>query len=160
DLAAGPLLRAVLFSGTRPPEPARLLLVVHHLAVDGVSWRILLEDLETACEALAAGREAQLPPRTTSFRRWAERLAGHARSPDLLAELATWLAVPPRPVAPLPTDLGEAEGLDERGAETVSRVLDAATTGALLHELPAACDARIDEVLLAALTLAFAAWTG
>jgi len=160
DLTAGPILRVALFDGAGP-EPGRLLVVVHHLAVDGVSWRIILEDLQTAYEALVAGGEGVLPPRTTSFQKWAERLAAYAGSPVLLGELENWLAVPPRAVAPLPVDLpGAAEDNDERAAETVSIVLDAETTRALLQELPVASHTRIEEVLLTALARAFSAWTG
>src|SRR4028119_911759 len=71
DLAAGPLVRtAILQSG--PGAPGRLAIVIHHLAVDGVSWRILLADLALAWQSLGSGDPAALPPRTTSFQRWAE----------------------------------------------------------------------------------------
>ena len=56
-----------------------LWLAIHHLAVDGVSWRILVPDLAAAWQAIAAGQAVVLPPRGTSFRDWAERLAAHAQ---------------------------------------------------------------------------------
>jgi amino acid adenylation domain-containing protein/non-ribosomal peptide synthase protein (TIGR01720 family) len=160
ELAAGPLLRVVLCDG-QDLEPGRLLIVIHHLAVDGLSWRILLEDLQNAYQRLAAGGEPELPARSSSFKAWAERLAGHARSPALLRELDHWLVVPPRRPAPLPVDLpgGEAAN-DERSVDTVAAELDAAETRALLQELPAASRARIDEVLLTALVRALAPWLG
>ena len=65
-------------------EAGRLWLAIHHLAVDGVSWRILVPDLAAAWQAIAAGRRSSLPPRGTSFRDWAERLAAHARGPTAL----------------------------------------------------------------------------
>ena len=61
-----------------PEQAGRLLLTIHHLAVDGVSWRILVPDLATAWRAIASG-SAELPPRSTSFRRWAQQLAAHAQ---------------------------------------------------------------------------------
>ncbi|MGQ0717555.1 MAG: amino acid adenylation domain-containing protein, partial [Pseudonocardiales bacterium] len=73
DLAGGPLLRAVLFdvgAGRRPV----LLVAVHHLVVDGVSWRILLEDLDTAYRQAVRGESVRLDAKTTSFRDWALRL--------------------------------------------------------------------------------------
>ena len=59
--------------------PGGCWLSIHHLAVDGVSWRILVPDLAAAWQAVAAGQAVALPARGTSFRRWAERLAAHAR---------------------------------------------------------------------------------
>src|SRR5262249_5294042 len=76
DLAAGPLWRVVRFDLGRG-RPPRLLIVVHHLVVDGVSWRVLLEDLETACGQLTRGERVRLPRKTTSFLRWAERLVDY-----------------------------------------------------------------------------------
>src|SRR5262249_30355438 len=94
DLAHGPLLRVVYFD-SGPGQPGRLLLVIHHLAVDGVSWRVLLEDLLTAYQQLQKGRAPQLPPKTTSFRQWATRLVDYARSAEVRREAAFWLARPP-----------------------------------------------------------------
>ena len=68
----------------------RLLLTIHHLAVDGVSWRILVPDLAAAWAAIAGGEEPALPPRGTSFRRWAQRLAAQRRMRGGLGELAFW----------------------------------------------------------------------
>src|SRR5437660_2394459 len=73
NLTRGPLMRAALFD-LDGHGPNRLLLAIHHLAVDGVSWRILLEDLETACGQVQRGEPISLPPKTTSFKHWAERL--------------------------------------------------------------------------------------
>src|SRR6185369_5372886 len=80
DVTRGPLLSAELL------EPAVLRLTVNHLVVDGVSWRILLEDLETAY------RGGPLPPKTTSFRDWANRLAAHAEAGGFDDELPHWRA--------------------------------------------------------------------
>ncbi|HKR49071.1 MAG TPA: amino acid adenylation domain-containing protein, partial [Pseudonocardiaceae bacterium] len=74
DLARGPLLRAVLFDGGAGRCPV-LRVAVHHLVVDGVSWRILLEDLDTAYRQVVRGEPVDLGPKTTSFREWALRLA-------------------------------------------------------------------------------------
>ena len=88
DLANGPLLRALLVSlddGTQ-----RLLLAVHHLAVDGVSWRVLLEDLQQAYAQLAAGSAATLPDKTSAYQAWAGHLQAHARTLD--QQLPYWQA--------------------------------------------------------------------
>jgi aryl carrier-like protein len=78
DLSEGPVWRVVLFEVGGAPY--RLLVVIHHLVVDGVSWRVLLEDLQTSCEQLGRGEGVRLPRKTTSFQRWAEKLGEYARS--------------------------------------------------------------------------------
>jgi amino acid adenylation domain-containing protein/non-ribosomal peptide synthase protein (TIGR01720 family) len=154
DLATGPLFTAALFRlGKEAGE--RLLLTAHHLIVDGVSWRVLLEDLTAAYRRLVAGAAPELPAKTTSWKRWAEHLAGYAGSTELAAELPYWLALPVAP-APLPLDL---EG-DECAMATVSVELGAAATCALLNEAPEAYRTQVNDLLLAALARAFAAWTG
>ncbi len=155
DLARGPLFTAALFrSGGEVGE--RLLLTAHHLIVDGVSWRVLLEDLATAYRQLAAGAVPELPAKTTSWKHWAERLAGHARSPELATELPYWLALA-TPVTPLPVDFEESAG---NARASVSVELGAAQTRALLNEAPEVYRTQVNDLLLAALVRAFAAWTG
>ncbi|MFD1051481.1 condensation domain-containing protein, partial [Kibdelosporangium lantanae] len=83
NLADGPLVKAVLVDRTT------VLLSVHHLVVDGVSWRILLEDLNTAYEQALRGEPIDLGPKTTSFREWSHRLAGH----DFAADTRHWTAI-------------------------------------------------------------------
>ncbi len=152
DLAAGPLLRAVYFDAGSD-RPGRLLLVVHHLAVDGVSWRILAEDLERACAGEA------LPPKTSSFLAWARRLAEHASSPAAEAELPGWLSLGGEPAPALPADLPGGENTEGR-ARTVTVYLPEAETAALLRDVPAAYRTGVADVLLAAAARAFAGWTG
>ncbi len=152
DLARGPLFRAArfVFGGG---EPERLLLVAHHLVVDGVSWRILLDDLEAAYSQAVASSGLVLPAKTTSWKRWAERLAGHARSAEARGELPYWLSVP-AVVAPLPRD-----GEPGSGTGSVATALGREITRALLGEAPAAYRAQVNDLLLAALAQAFARWT-
>ena len=78
DLHAGPILRMAWFDAGAT-QAGRLLIVVHHLATDGVSWRIVLEDLQAAYADAVAGRVTELPAPATSLRQWAQRLAEHAR---------------------------------------------------------------------------------
>ena len=82
-----------------PDAAGRLLLVIHHLAVDGVSWRILLPDLEAACTAAQRGAAPALPTTGTSFRRWAQALGDDALSPARTAELPLWTAMTDSTVA-------------------------------------------------------------
>jgi non-ribosomal peptide synthase protein (TIGR01720 family) len=152
DLRTGPLLRAVLF--TRDGQLPALFLAAHHLIIDGVSWRILLDDLETAYQQLRRGEPVRLGAKTTSFRDWATRLAEYAGSGALDGQLDHWAAA--LDAAPLPVD--RADG--PTGTGVVSVELDAADTDALLRDAPAAYRTGMNDVLLAALGRALARWTG
>ncbi|HYG62699.1 MAG TPA: amino acid adenylation domain-containing protein, partial [Thermoanaerobaculia bacterium] len=157
NLSDGPLLRAVFFTfGGEKGE--RLLLAVHHLGMDGVSWRILLTDLETGYTQITRGQALRLPQKTTSFKGWAERLAGYARSQDLRSELGYWLAGPRMQAARLPLDgSGDEDGWSPA---TLSISLSTEETRCLVQEVPAASRAHVQELLLAALALALRRWTG
>jgi amino acid adenylation domain-containing protein/non-ribosomal peptide synthase protein (TIGR01720 family) len=154
DLANGPLQRFALFR-CGPGETDRLLLTFHHLVIDGVSWRILLEDLQTGLRQLARGEEVRFPPKTASYRRWAESLA----ELDRAGEAGFWLDPVRHRALPLPGDGLSGANL-EGTAHTVKLVLDADETRALLREVPEAFKTRIDDVLLTALARAFFRWTG
>nr|WP_276599757.1 non-ribosomal peptide synthase/polyketide synthase [Nannocystis sp. SCPEA4] len=151
SLSAGPVARAVWLD--LGEEGARLLLVVHHLVVDGVSWRILHEDLERTCEALLAGRTPELAAKTTSFRQWSERLHAFVAAGGLSQELGFWRARCARGITPLPRDREAAPGTvgDSR---TVDVELSEAETRVLLHDVSAAYRTEINDVLLSALAAA------
>jgi non-ribosomal peptide synthase protein (TIGR01720 family) len=148
DLTTGPLFKAVLFDRDGKPW---LFLAAHHVIVDGVSWRILLDDLDTAYRQAARGEEIDLGPKTTSFQDWSNRLAEHVRAGGFDAEY--WQDIE---ASELPTD---HDG-DDPATDTVSVVLDEADTDALLRKAPAAYRTRINDVLLTALASALSAWTG
>jgi amino acid adenylation domain-containing protein/non-ribosomal peptide synthase protein (TIGR01720 family) len=160
DLAHGPIVRAVLFD-LGPEEPPRLLLVVHHLAIDVVSWRILLEDLARAWEQLERAEPIILPPRTTSVKTWAEHVVALAQGDALRDELVSWQDALPVECAPLPRDHPD-DGAPRTiaGAEALTRSLDAEKTTAVLRETRRAYRVTVEEVLLAALALGFRPWTG
>ncbi|MGH3907542.1 MAG: non-ribosomal peptide synthase/polyketide synthase, partial [Pseudonocardiaceae bacterium] len=157
DLGRPPLLQAVLFdlgAGRRPV----LFLAVHHLVVDGVSWRVLLEDLDTAYRQAAAGETVHLGLKTTSFRDWALRLAEHASVGGFDDELGYWTRVTHGCDQGLPTD---ADGANTIGSErSVTVRLDPEVTTALLQEVPGIYRTQINDVLLAALGRVLARWTG
>jgi amino acid adenylation domain-containing protein/non-ribosomal peptide synthase protein (TIGR01720 family) len=154
----GPLVRAALLE-SGAGQPARLLLSVHHLAVDAVSWRILLEDLAAVYARLAAGEAVRLPPKTTSFQVWARELEALARSEKLAAERTWWLERPWTEAARLPVDFTDGVNT-ESTARTVRVALDAEETKALLHDVPKAWHTQPQDPLLTALAQALAAWTG
>ncbi|WP_163867066.1 non-ribosomal peptide synthase/polyketide synthase, partial [Myxococcus eversor] len=158
SLEEGLLLRAAHIS-LGADRPARVLLVAHHLAVDTVSWRVLVEDLESLCTQLRSGKKPELPAKSTSFKAWAEKLQQHAHSEALTHELDYWLNDARAQVRPLPVD--RAAGPNTfASSRTFSLSLDADETRTLLHEVPAAYRARLEDVLLGALTQSLRQWTG
>ncbi|HEV8168895.1 MAG TPA: amino acid adenylation domain-containing protein, partial [Pyrinomonadaceae bacterium] len=158
NLSDGPLLRVALFD-RGPDQTSRLLIVVHHLAVDIVSWGVLVEDLQTAYQQLSRNEAVQLPPRTTPFTQWTRRLKAYAQSNELREEVDYWLAARRASVGSLPVDYSGGANTMEM-ASTVSVSLDAENTDALLREVPKAYHTQIHEVLLTALVLACARLTG
>ncbi len=158
DLVEGPLFRVAYFD-LGAQRPGRLLIVVHHLVVDGVSWRILMEDIHTTYEQLVTGGSVKLPSKTTSFQYWARRLQQHAQSEKTRSELEYWRDVCRRPAMGLPTDFSAGENT-EAASDTISVSLSKEETQALLQEVPAAYNTQITEVLLTALAKAFSRWIG
>jgi amino acid adenylation domain-containing protein/non-ribosomal peptide synthase protein (TIGR01720 family) len=154
DPAAGVMFQAV-WCDVGPDRPGRLLLVAHHLVVDGVSWRILLPDLAAA---YAAGPDVLLASVPTPFRHWARALAAQATSAEREAELPAWVDLLAAPVGRIgPRSLDPARDI----ATAMGRVavtVPADITGDLLTRVPTAFNAGVDEVLLAALALAVAQW--
>jgi len=157
NLEHGPLCRAVYIKRSAP-DPARLLLIIHHLAVDAVSWRILLEDLQQATQQLSEHSEVRLPAKTTSFQEWSSRLLSFAQTAEVESDAPYWLAqLEQRPTA-IPVDY--SNGANLVGSEaSLSASLSAAETISLIQQTPLAYQAQINDLLLAALSCALAQWT-
>jgi amino acid adenylation domain-containing protein/non-ribosomal peptide synthase protein (TIGR01720 family) len=159
NIHEGPLIRAAQFS-VGPAMPAKLFIAANHLAVDAVSWHLLLADLHTAYGQLQAEEKIALPPKTTSFKRWAGLLADYANSRELRKELAYWLAAAPvGDLEPLPTDHEGGENV-ERFTKILSAALTEEETAVLTRVVPKTHHAPMLEVLLAALAESFNRWTG
>ncbi|WP_422631737.1 condensation domain-containing protein, partial [Pseudomonas farsensis] len=157
DLDQGVLVRAVLAQVAG--EGQRLLLVIHHLAVDGVSWRMLFEDLQSAYRQAMAGQIITLPDRTSSVQAWAARLHVYARSPELQAELGYWHAQQAATHAILPLDRPDGSR-EQRHARTVYCRLDRSTTQRLLQQAPVAYRTQVNDLLLTALARVLTRWVG
>ncbi|KQB58032.1 condensation domain-containing protein, partial [Acidovorax sp. SD340] len=141
-----------------PGRPGRLLLVAHHLVVDGVSWRLIVEDLQTAYRQLGAGSPVELPARTTSVRAWSEALAGYARRDAVKAELPYWQSVVGENEPSLP---GGATASNLVGdARTIETLLGEDRTEQLLIEVPQAYRTQINDILLTALARTLCEWDG
>ncbi|WP_120308939.1 non-ribosomal peptide synthetase, partial [Mycolicibacterium celeriflavum] len=148
----GVMLRAVWAFST-----GQLALIVHHLAVDGVSWRIVLEDINIALTQHRGGQPVLLPPAGTSFARWAELLDERACHPDVVGRADVWRQVVAIPAA-LPAPQPAVDTFATAGYLT--ELLDAETTHMLLSEVPAAFHAGVHEILLIAFGLAWAQFLG
>ncbi|HEX4605471.1 MAG TPA: condensation domain-containing protein, partial [Candidatus Angelobacter sp.] len=152
DPESGHMVHAVWFRGD-----ARLLLVVHHLAVDGVAWRILLSDLASGWKAIERGTIPELEAETTSFRSWARFLSQRARQPVIQAQLPHWESVlaGSRLVAGVALDPSR-DTIATSG--NLRFTLPVALTAALMTGVPAAFHAQINDVLLTALAIAIIKW--
>ena len=163
DIMNGPIWRVVYFEAG-PGHAGRLLFVVHHLAVDGISWRPLLEDLETVYQQLKADQVVELPAKTTSYKEWAEELQNFANMDVLSEELSYWRMVtePRRLTGALePSGVGGASSNNTEGvAATVTVSLTVGETDALLRQVPAVYNTQINDVLLTALARAWAQVNG
>jgi len=134
-------------------------MVIHHLAVDGVSWRILLEDLQTGYEQLKRGEVIKLPAKTTSLKQWAERLTEYALSETAGQEAAYWLATARGHEVRLPRDY-VAEDNTAASARVVTVSLTPEETRFLLQDVPSVYRTQINDVLLTALVQAVGKWSG
>ena len=159
-LTDGPIWRGVLIT-LGDHQPQRLLLVLHHLIVDGVSWRILLADLFDLYQQILAHQELHLPPKTTAFQDWALQLQTYSQSAELRSQLDYWLSLPWSQVGPLPVDGPTPEcSPTVAAADTVSVSLGAVETEQLLQRVPSAYNTQINDVLLTALDSVVQGWTG
>ncbi|MBV8788903.1 MAG: amino acid adenylation domain-containing protein, partial [Mycobacterium sp.] len=150
--AAGVMLRVVWAETT-----GELVVLIHHLAVDGVSWRILLEDLNIAWAQHRAGQPITLLPGGTSFARWSALLAEHAQDPAVIEQAETWRQIAATP-ALLPAPQSGKDTYANAGRLSVP--LDAETTRLLLGEVPAAFHAGVQDILLIAYALAWTKFLG
>ncbi|WP_155763081.1 condensation domain-containing protein, partial [Mycobacterium colombiense] len=148
---AGMMVSAVWASATN-----ELALVIHHLAVDAVSWRTLIEDINIVWAQHHSGQPIELPVGGTSFARWSSLLAEHAQSPAVLDREDAW-----RRIAQTPALLPGVQPEDTyETAGQLSATLDVETTRQLLREVPAAFHAGVQDILLIAFGMAFTEFLG
>ena len=174
NLAEGPLLRVGVFHWQvkqgEEDSGFRLFWAIHHLIVDGVSWRILLTDFHNVYEQLQQDQPLWLPQKTTSFKTWSQRLAEYARSNAVEKDRSYWIGESGIADAPAgngveltqdpigetaPTGDGDVEENNPFGltkdAASITWTLAEPQTQSLLRDVPQAYNTRIDEVLLTAL---------
>ena len=152
DPVAGVMLRALWVTST-----SKLVLIIHHLAVDAVSWRILLDDLNEAWGLYRATGVARLALQGTSFRQWASILMERARSDAVVDQLPVW-----REIAAVGGALAPVEPAVDTHASAGHLLvsLDVETTRGLLAEVPAAFHAGVQDIMLIAFALAWTEFLG
>jgi non-ribosomal peptide synthase protein (TIGR01720 family) len=155
-LDASPLLQVIAYT-TGTDSTAWVLLIAHHLVIDGVSWRILLDDLQRAYVAAAAGRSLDLPPRTTSYRGWIARL--EEESAMFLDELPFWQTHTAGSMS-LPRDLDPAVAPRMDSSASVHTMLTPDATEVLLRTAPRTIGVEVQDILLTALVRSTSTWTG
>jgi iturin family lipopeptide synthetase B len=149
DLEKGPLMKLGLF---HLDDGDRLLIVIHHLVMDGVSWRILFEDIETLYDQLKKGEKPVLPAKTDSFKLWAEKLSLYADSQTFLKEKTYWTQLESRLVPGIKKDF-EAAGNFVKDNRSSSFTLEEEETALLLTKVNRVYQTEINDILLTALGL-------
>lgn len=157
DPRAGRLVRFVWMQDRRGTAPDLMWMVIHHLAVDGVSWRIILTDLARSWQQISEGGHARPGPATTSFRRWAHGLVEQAPA-RTDAELKHWTEVLDHPGHHLGTRPLDAATDVRATAGTIEVRVPTEVTDAVLTTVPARFHGGANDSLLAALALALARW--
>jgi amino acid adenylation domain-containing protein/non-ribosomal peptide synthase protein (TIGR01720 family) len=156
DLEEGPLLKLGLFKTSGGDY---LLIAAHHLVMDGISWRILLEDFTLGCQQALQGKDISFQLKTDSFQYWAQRLKDFAQSKDILNEVEYWKTIEESNIHPFPKDSNvEKENKALGNSEAISMILDEENTQKLLSEVNWAYGTEINEVLLTALVMAVNQW--
>ena len=156
NLETGPLIKVVLF---RLDDGDRLLIVIHHLVIDGVSWRILFEDIATGYELARAGKSINLPPKTHSYQAWAKFINKYSRTEALLQEFDYWKQIE-KQIITQKLSYKPAPKVIEGGTKTLTVTLAANETENLLTKTNQAYKTNINDILLTALAVAFNQWHG
>ncbi len=156
DLEKAPLMRVVLF---KAPDADRLLIVIHHLLVDGVSWRILFEDISIGYQQALSGKPIQLPLKTHSYKTWAASLDEYKNSDTLLKEIDYWRTIEETEVKPVPIENASGSNL-YKDRQTIEVGLTETETDELLTQTNQAYNTRINEILLTVLARTLFKWYG
>ncbi|WP_051541403.1 non-ribosomal peptide synthetase [Caldalkalibacillus mannanilyticus] len=157
NLTDGPLVKIGLF---QTDQGDHLLISIHHLVVDGISWRILFEDIATGYQQASRGEAIALPPKTDSFKTWSSQLDQYANLPQALEEYSYWKNIVEKGIQPLPQDYTAERSSRNEDIEQITIRLSTEETDSLLKEANKAYNTEINDLLLTALGLAIAEWSG
>ncbi|MBK8551807.1 MAG: AMP-binding protein [Ignavibacteria bacterium] len=154
NIKKGEIAKFVLIQTPEKETHNRLLIVIHHLATDGVSWRILIDDLEMLLSELQNEGKAELGSKSSSYRQWYEGLELFGKSRRLLSQIPYWEAASAG-FEPLKTDIKHSGSVKGKNIKTLKMRLDADKTMLLLQEVPRVYHTEINDILLCALALTF-----
>ena len=155
DLATGPLLRVAHF-GCGPDDPDRLFVAIHHFAVDGLTWPVVLEDSAQAYRQATGDTDVSLPAKTTSFKAWAHQLLELAETAGVVRSADRWLRLPWTEVASLPLDFDADMRANTNASAAVAEVELSVEDTQRLFGGPL----RPERVIIAALARSLSSWTG
>ncbi|MGB0523518.1 MAG: condensation domain-containing protein, partial [Flammeovirgaceae bacterium] len=159
DIEAGEIMQVVLINTPATETHNRLFMAVHHLAIDSVSWRILVDGLEQAFKSIKAQQEIDFGKKGTSYREWVQAVAHYAQSPSAKAQLPYWQAVKDA-YRPLPVDLKHAHISISTDLQSIMVGLSKEATSALLKDTSQAYGTEINDLLMAALAATISNWSG
>jgi amino acid adenylation domain-containing protein/non-ribosomal peptide synthase protein (TIGR01720 family) len=157
DIYKGDLMRCVLFETEDDEIQNRLFIAIHHLAVDGISWRILTEDLVNLFESYLSGTIATLPTKGTSYRQWVTQLKTYASSATLESEYLYWKEILSS-YMPLPVDKDYHKEITYQETENITEFLTPDLTNVLVHESHRIYGTEINDILISALTMVLSRW--
>jgi amino acid adenylation domain-containing protein/non-ribosomal peptide synthase protein (TIGR01720 family) len=158
NLSEGPIFRVLAFD-CGPREPGRLVLILHHLVTDIISWQILVQDFQSALQQVGKGTKPSFPPKTTSFQEWALQLSAYATSETLAAEHSYWLDPVRSHVGRFPVDQGTQS--QSRQSSFIRKLsLSREDTLRLIQNVPIDQGITVQTVLVAALALTLSRWSG
>jgi amino acid adenylation domain-containing protein/non-ribosomal peptide synthase protein (TIGR01720 family) len=157
DIVNGPVLR-VAYYDLGNDQTGRLLMIAHHLVVDSVSWRIILEDLRSLLLQAQSHQVLSLPRKTSSFRQWARRVARFSTTERAKQLASYWLEMDQTKISHIPIDFNDGENL-EAYENSVIVEFTQEETQILLQDIPRLFGMNVADVLLTAIGRAFAAWT-
>ena len=157
DLINGPIFKVLAFDfGAR--DPGRIVLILHHLVSDIISWQSIAPDLQSCLQQSSQGKRATLPPKTTSFKQWASHLSEYASSKTLSSELNYWLHSKRKEVNPLPIDKEKA--INNRENSTVKKMSLGRNETRLLIDSPSKDKSiSVQSILVAGLALTLSRWS-
>ncbi len=156
DLSNGPLIKLGLF---KTKHGDHLLIVIHHLVVDGVSWRIIFEDLDIAYKQAINSERIVLQDKTDSFKLWSEELRKYANSSKLLKELPYWRKIEESDISAIPKDL-DSDSYISNDKRTISIDFTEKETEQLIKQVNRAYGTEINDILLTALGTTIKEWSG
>ncbi|MED2926253.1 amino acid adenylation domain-containing protein, partial [Bacillus thuringiensis] len=156
DLESGVLIKLGLF---KTIDGDYLFISVHHMIIDGVSWRILLEDLEQTYRFMENAKEVIMPKKTTSYKEWTRKLVEFANGEKIKKELDYWIDVEKTEVAEIPRDFNKSESTFGE-SKTITINITKELTEKLLRKANAAYHTQINDLLLCSLAMAIEAWSG